>query len=268
MKSARSETAERKETSLFDLSGRVALVTGASSGMGKSICEAMAEFGADVAQVDLVEPADNLDRFGHRSIFIQADAFDEAAIQRSVTTTVNELGAPDIVFAHAGIVDTSPAKIHEVSTEDWDRIAARYTRGIFTLMKSVFPLMMEKRKGNFITTSAGTALFPLPPVGNLHLATPYITAKASVIMLTKLAAKQYGEYGIRANVICPGYHRSLHHVEGVDSMPDMEQFILGMTPLKRVGLPEDIKGLAVYLASDASSFVTGQVFVEDGGFMA
>ncbi len=253
---------------LFDLGGKVALVTGASSGMGKAICEALAEFGADVALIDINEPVEDLSRFGRKSIFIKSDAFDEADIQKMVKTTVNELGSPDIVFAHAGIVDTTPVKIHEVSNEDWDRIASRYLRGVFILMKTVFPMMMQKHKGVFITTSAGVALFPLPPVGNLHLATPYITAKASVIMLTKLAARQYGEYGIRANVICPGYHRSRHHLEDVEPMSNMEEFILGMTPLKRAGLPEDIKGLAVYLASDASSFVTGQIFIEDGGFMA
>ena len=135
-------------------------------------------------------------------------------------------------------------------------------------MKFVFPIMMEQKSGSLITTSAGTGLWPLPPVGDLHLATPYVTAKTAVIMLTKIAARQYGEYGIRANVICPGYHRTAMHLANPQAMAGMEEFILGVTPLKRVGLPEDIKGLAVYLASEASSFVTGQVFVEDGGFMA
>ena len=259
------------QESIFSLFGKVALVTGAGSGMGRAICEAMAEFGADVACSDINEEAAKetaglASRFGHRAIAIEADAFDEADIQNMIETTVSELSTIDVVFAHAAVVDTTPAKIHEVSADDWDRIASRYLRGVFLLMKYVFPLMMEKKGGSLITTSAGTAMWPLPPVGDLHLATPYITSKTAVIMLTKLAARQYGEYGIRANVICPGYHRSLHHLIDEKGMAEMEDFVLSVTPLKRVGLPENIKGLAVYLASEASSFVTGQVIGIDGGF--
>jgi NAD(P)-dependent dehydrogenase (short-subunit alcohol dehydrogenase family) len=259
--------------SIFSLSGKAVLVTGAGSGMGRAICEAMAEFGADVACVDIDENAARdtaglVSHFGQRAIALKADAFDETDIKKMIETTVGELDSIDVVFAHAAVVDTTPAKIHELSADDWDRIASRYVRGVFLLMKHVIPLMMEKKGGSLITTSAGTGLWPLPPVGDLHLATPYITGKTAVIMLTKLAARQYGEYGIRANVICPGYHRSLHHLVNEKGMAEMEDFVLSVTPLKRVGLPEDIKGLAVYLASEASSFITGQVFIEDGGMVS
>jgi len=261
------------QRSIFDLTNKTALVTGAGSGMGRAICEAMAEFGADVVCADLSErsageTSELIRRFGHRAISLGVDAFNETDIEKMVETAVRETGSIDIVFAHAAIVDTTPAKIHEVEVDDWDRIASSYLRGIFLLMKHVFHLMMDKKGGCFITTSAGTALWPLPPIGDLHLATPYITAKTGVVMLTKLAARQYGEYGIRANVICPGYHRTLHHTSDPESLKEMEDFILGTTPLKRVGLPKDIKGLAVYLASGASGFITGQIFVEDGGFTA
>jgi len=262
-----------KQRDLFDMSGKVALVTGAGAGMGRAICEALSEYGADVACADVDsglarETTDLLGRFGNRSVAIAADAFDEADIQRMVARTHSELGHVDIVFAHAAIVDTTPAKIHELSTGDWDQVAVRYVRGLFVLMKTVLPLMMNDRGGKFITTAAGTAIWPLPQVGDLHLATAYITGKTAAIMLTKLAARQYGEYGIRANVICPGYHRTRHHMQDGEAMDEMEQLVLQATPMKRVGLADDIKGLAVYLASDASSFVTGQVFVEDGGFSA
>jgi NAD(P)-dependent dehydrogenase (short-subunit alcohol dehydrogenase family) len=262
-----------RQRDLFDLAGKTALVTGAGAGMGRAICEALAEYGADVACADLdsglaQETADLLEPFGNRTLAIEADVFDEPDIQRMVARTRNELGRVDIVFAHAAIVDTTPAKIHELSVRDWDQVASRYTRGLFILMRTVFPLMMNEGGGKFITTAAGTALWPLPQIGDLHLATAYITGKTAAIMLTKLAARQYGEHGIRANVICPGYHRTRHHMQDGQAMDDMEQLVLQATPMKRVGLADDIKGLAVYLASDASSFVTGQVFVEDGGFSA
>jgi NAD(P)-dependent dehydrogenase (short-subunit alcohol dehydrogenase family) len=241
--------------------------------MGRAICEGLAEYGANVVCTDInltatKETAKLAENFGTKILALKADAFKEAEINGMVRKTLDEFKKIDIVFAHAGIVDTTPARIHELKVEDWDRIASDYIRGIYLLMKAVFPIMMKQKGGSFITTSAGTALWPLPQTGELHLATPYITGKTAAIMLTKIAARQYGEYGIRANVICPGYHRSLHHTVDEIGMKNMESTVLSATPLKRVGLPEDIKGLAVYLASKASSFITGQVFVEDGGFTA
>lgn len=255
----------------FDLTGNTVLVTGAGSGIGKAICEALLEFGANVVSVDIDEGrlnqmAKELSEYRERLYTYRADAFEESDIKQMINVSINRFGFIDTVFAHAAIVDTTPARIHEVSVTDWDNIASRYVKGIFLTMKYVFPAMMKRGKGNFITTSAATGVWPLPPVGQLHLATPYITGKTAVIMLTKLAAKQYGEFGIRANIICPGYHRSLHHTSG-PNLEEMENFVLQCTSLKRVGLPEDIKGLAVFLASDASSFITGQIFTEDGGMM-
>jgi NAD(P)-dependent dehydrogenase (short-subunit alcohol dehydrogenase family) len=255
----------------FNLSGKHVLVTGAGSGMGASISEAMAESGADVVCVDIVEKAAqetvrNISHYGQKAIPVKADAFEETDIKRMIATTTGELGSIDVVFAHAAIVDTTPTRLHDLSIDDWDRIASRYVRGIFMTMKFVFPIMVQQKSGCFITTSAATGYWPLPPVGMLHMAVPYITGKTAAIMLTKLAAKHYGEFGIRANVICPGYHRSRHHTEG-PFLEEMEKFVMDCTSLKRVGLPDDIKGLAIFLASDASSFITGQIFTEDGGMM-
>lgn len=259
------------QKTVFDLSGKVALVTGGGSGIGRAYCEAMAEFGADVACNDIVEQSAQgtvklLSKYGRRAIAIKADVSKPVEIKDMVDRTVRELGSVDIVFANAAILDSHKVRIHELSVEDWDKVFSLNLRGIFLLMQVIFPIMVKKKGGCFISTASGTGMWPLPNVGSFHLTPAYITAKAGVIMLTKLAAKQYGEYGIRANVICPGYHRT--PIIPADGRAAMEELLLSVTPLKRVGLPEDIKGLAVYLASDASSFVTGQVFVEDGGFMA
>jgi gluconate 5-dehydrogenase len=207
-----------------------------------------------------------LKRSGHGVLPITADAFEEADIKRMLMETTKKFGKIDVVFAHAAIVETKKARIHEVSVEDWDNITSRYVRGIFMTMKYVFPMMMERKSGCFITTAAATGIWPMVPVGTLHFAAPYITGKAAVIMLTKLAARHYGEYGIRANIICPGYHRSLHHTSA-PGMDEMEKFVLECTSLKRTGVADDIKGLAIYLASDASRFITGQIFIEDGGMV-
>ncbi|MFC1901431.1 SDR family NAD(P)-dependent oxidoreductase [Chloroflexota bacterium] len=257
--------------SIFDLSGKVALVTGGGSGLGRAYCEALAEFGADVACVDIAEPGaqetvKRLSQYGHKAIAVKVDVSKQNEIKVMVATVVRELGSLDIVFANAAVLDKNPARIHELPVEEWDRVSSVNLRGVFLLMQAVFPIMMQNRSGCFISTASGTGYWPLPPLEGIYLTPAYVTAKSGVIMLTKLAAKQYGEYGIRANVICPGYHRTPIIPE--QGREKMEEALLNFTPLKRVGLPEDIKGLAVYLASEASSFVSGQVFVEDGGFMA
>lgn len=258
------------EKGIFDLSGRVALITGGGSGIGRAYCEAMAEFGADVACNDInmegaQETVELIKRFGHRAIAIKADASKQDEIEYMVNRTVEELGSIDIVFANVGISfrDKKAARvIHELAVEDWDRGMAIQPRGVFLLMRAVFPLMMKKRRGSFISTASVAGVTAIAAKEGRAV---YHTAKAAVMMLTRAAARQYGEYGIRVNCIAPGGHRT----PDVNIPVRVRRGVLGsITPLGREGLPEELKGLAVYLASDASSFVTGQTFVQDGGFTA
>jgi NAD(P)-dependent dehydrogenase (short-subunit alcohol dehydrogenase family) len=254
---------------IFDLSGKVALITGGGSGIGRAYCEAMAEFGADVACNDVLEDkaretVDLISKFGHRTIAIKADASKEDEIEYMVNKTVKEFGTVDVVFSNACIGDKNIVKIHEKPVEDLDMIYAFQPRGTFILMRAVFPLMMGKRNGSFITTASIGGLTPTPCGGLFGLLAAYNTCKAAVIMLTKMAARQYAQHGIRANAICPGYQRTSM---GVDKRSALEDIIVPLTPMGRVGLPEELKGLAIWLASDASSFVTGQTFVQDGGMI-
>jgi NAD(P)-dependent dehydrogenase (short-subunit alcohol dehydrogenase family) len=140
-------------------------------------------------------------------------------------------------------------------------------RGTFLLMKAAFPVMMKKRRGSFISTASIGGLTTTCSGGPFQVLTAYQSAKAAVILLTKMASRQYGEYGIRVNAICPGYVRTpMAPSEEVRAM--LEAHTLAFTPLKRIGMPDELKGMAVWLASDASSFVTGQTFVQDGGMIA
>ena len=180
-----------------------------------------------------------------------------------VNRTIKKLGSLNIVFANAGINEkTIGLKIHEKPVDDWDHTMNVNLRGVFLLMQAVFPHMMAKKAGSFITTASIGGLWPVL----IPEAAAYATSKAGVIMLTKVAARQYAEYGIRVNVICPGYHRTNIHAEG--ARKQIEAGILARAPIKRIAMPGEIKGLAIWLASDASSFVTGQIFIEDGGEMA
>lgn len=257
--------------SIFNLSGKIALITGGGSGLGRAYCEAMAEFGADVACADILEQraeetVKNIISQGHRAIAVNADVSKQADIKNMVDMVVEELGNIDIVFANAGVMERVLLKIHEYPIEDFDRLITIHTRGTLLLMQAIFPIMMRQKSGSFITMGSNSGMWPVPPGGIPELFNGYAPSKAGVIILTKLAARQYGEYGIRVNCICPGYHRT--NITPLEDRAKAEQLFLPLTPLKRLGVPEDIKGLAVYLASDASRFVTGQTFIEDGGFGA
>jgi NAD(P)-dependent dehydrogenase (short-subunit alcohol dehydrogenase family) len=256
------------EKGIFDLSGKVALITGGGSGIGRAYCEGVAEFGADVACCDIIEAraqdtVEMIKRFGHRAIALKADVSKIDEIENMVNQTVRKLGSLNIVFANAGINEkTIGIKIHEKPVDDWDYTMNVNLRSVFLLMQAVFPHMMVKKSGSFITTASIGGLWPVL----IPEAAVYATSKAGVIMLTKVAARQYAEYGIRVNAICPGYHRTNLHAEG--TREQIEAGILARIPIKGIAMPGEIKGLAVWLASDASSFVTGQIFIEDGGEMA
>jgi NAD(P)-dependent dehydrogenase (short-subunit alcohol dehydrogenase family) len=250
--------------SIFDLTGKVALVTGGGSGIGRAYCEGLAEFGADVACCDIKEETAQetvklIKKFGHRAIAIGADVSKQDEIESMVNRTVKELGSVDIVFANAGIGEISRVRIHEKPVADFDRVMDVNLRGVFLLMRVVFPLMMEKKDGKFITTASVGGLWPV----TIPMSTAYAVAKTGAVMLTKIAARQYADFGIRVNAICPGFHRTgLHSPE---RRKQIDELLQTHVPMKRIGQPSEIRGLAVWLASDASSFVTGQTFVEDGG---
>lgn len=257
------------EKGIFDLSGKVALVTGGSSGIGRVYCEAMAEFGADVACNDIDEQKAQetvrlISKFGHRAIAIKADASKQDEIEYMVNRTVEELGKLDIVFCNAGI-NIPFYRIHEVPVEDWDHLMALNLRGVFLLMRAALPVMVKQKSGCIINTASIAGLYAGGEGKSFTNLATYSAAKAGVISLTRQAAVEYGKDGIRVNAIAPGYQRT--GIIPPEIRDEFEAIIIKNTPLERVGLPDELKGLAVWLASDASSFVTGQTIVQDGGMI-
>jgi len=259
------------EKGIFDLSGKVALVTGGGSGLGRSMCEAMAEYGADVVCVGrtgkkIEETIELIQGFGTRTMAITADVADQAQVQSMVDKTVKALGTIDIFFANAAIREVAFQRIHEKPVEDWDIVINVNLRSVFLQMRAVFPIMIKKKKGNFISVSSVGGLWPIADHEFPKLNTAYSVAKTGLIMLTKLAARQYAKDNIRVNVICPGYHET-----GLTPPEEKEAFdaeLIPHIPLGRAAKSDEIKGLAVWLASDASSYVTGQILVQDGGVNA
>jgi NAD(P)-dependent dehydrogenase (short-subunit alcohol dehydrogenase family) len=259
---------------IFDLSGRVALVTGGGSGLGRVFCESMAKYGADVACVGrteqkLKETVELISRYVHRAIVIKADVSKPDEVEYMVNEAVAKLGAIDILFNNAGVIGI-PTRVGETPIEDWDRVIAINLRGVFLCMRAVLPLMVKQKRGSIINISSIGAFGGAEPE-----VTPaaYGASKAGGIALTKFAAVEYAKHGIRINCIAPGMHRT-----GLGSQSDpklaeeTEQFIKKLVsmniPMGRLAEPNELEGLAVFLASDASSFVTGQVFVQDGGQLA
>ena len=254
------------ERNIFDLSGRVALVTGGGHGLGREICLAMAQFGANVIcndiRLDLAqETVELVKAYGHKVLAVQGDISKQEDVERFVSQAASEFGRIDILFCNASIMNP-PVPFHELKIEDWDRVVAVNLRGTFLCLHFVLPIMRKQKQGSIIITSSVAALTGGSPMSDCYAAT-----KAGMSALTKHIAVAYAKEGIRANVIVPGMHDTRPVGLNV-SDKDIEK-LMGMIakeyPMGRFGKPSEIRGLAVYLASDASSFVTGQVIVEDGG---
>lgn len=259
---------------IFDLSGKTALITGASRGLGVAFAKAMAEYGADVACIGrdtakLDETVRLIKNYGHRAVAIRADMTKEEDIKNMVAETVRQLGKIDIFFNNAGIT-TPPYKIHELATEDWDDVINTNLRGMFLGMKYVIPVMIENKGGSIINIASIAGLrAEVPEVAPAS----YGASKAGIINLTQVAAMEYVEYGIRVNCIAPGMHKSeLGRPRGkpgpdtvVGMKLDIAEYCAEWIPMGRQAEADELAGLAVLLASDASSYITGQVFAQDGG---
>jgi len=262
--------------SLFCLDGRVALVTGAGSGLGNVFARALAAAGATVvsADIDLVsaeKTAEEVRLLGGKASSVAVDVSNADSVAAMNTAVLQTHGRLDILVNNAGIA--SPAdRVHDMSVEDWDRVNAVNTRGVFLCTKAVLPQMMAQKKGSIINISSVAGL---AGVSNdlSAVAANYSASKGAVATLTKQIAVEYGNEGIRCNAIAPGWH--LGTQLGREALPLSETDIAAMigklhelTPLNRTGDPEELGGLLVYLASDAASFMTGQVIAHDGGWTA
>jgi NAD(P)-dependent dehydrogenase (short-subunit alcohol dehydrogenase family) len=254
---------------MFNLSGKVALVTAGGHGLGREYCLAMVECGAHVVCNDIdadlaEETVQLLKESGGRAIAAQGDASRPEDVEKMVNRALGEYGSIDVLFCNAGI--TRFASAHNLTFEDWSRVVAVNLRSTFLCMKAVLPQMLKQKKGSIISTASVAGL----PGGFAPDTLVYGTTKAAIIGLTRHAAMAYAGAGIRINAIAPGMHDT--NPVGLGISPEMQEqlkpMIIARIPMGRMGVPREIRPLAVYLASDASSFVTGQVFVEDGGMLA
>ncbi len=201
---------------------------------------------------------------------MKADVTRPDEVQHMVEETVTRLGAIDILINNAGVT-AKGMRIHEMPLEVFDRVIDIDLRGVFICTRAVLPVMLKQGKGNIINIASSYALRPFFNICELKPNAPYVTAKSGLIGLTKETAVEYARDGIRANAVVPGWFTGTKltvATEGPEYASFMKQYdetVLRLTPMGRKGDPAELKGLMVYLASDASGFVTGQVFVVDGG---
>lgn len=253
---------------MFELTGKIALVTGAASGIGAAIARAFVRVGAEVVVVDR-DPvggeamAAELRGIGGRASAFAVDVGDEVACAALGREVIGRFGRLDILVNNAGIGHVGT--IRDTAVEDLDRMYRVNVRGVFNMSKTFLPGMLERRSGNIVNMASIGGLLAVPD----RLA--YTATKFAVVGLTKSMALDHAKEGVRVNCICPGRVETPFVAARLKEYPDPEKAYAAMCasqPMGRMGRPEEIAAAAVYLASDEAAFVTGAAFTIDGGWNA
>ena len=246
----------------FSLANQVAIVTGGGTGIGRSIALEFAEFGADVVVSsrkleNLERVADEVKARGRHALAIQADITKKTDIDHLVQKVMEEFGRIDILVNNGGV--GSPVPIIEVDEDEWDLIMDTNLKGTYFCCQAVGQRMIEQKKGNIINITSGDGKRVSGGRG-----TSYNVAKAGAIMLTQCLAWDFGKHNIRINSIAPGFTRT-KMIQPYLSDPETLKMIESKRPLGRIGEPDEIASAALFLASDASSYITGQTINVCGG---
>jgi 2-dehydro-3-deoxy-D-gluconate 5-dehydrogenase len=249
---------------LFSLENRVALITGGNRGLGRSMALALAEAGADVVIVGRDEAKNNqvvseINQLGRKAASFSTDLRNVTAIKTLIDEVVSQFGKLDILVNNAGVSHTQSAL--EVNEEDWDKVMDLNLKSLFFCCQAAGRVMKDQGFGKIINVASVAGA-----VGDVGIAA-YTASKAAVINLTRSLALEWVRYGIRVNAVGPAYIETDLNRDEL-SIPKVRDKIVGKTPMRRLGEPGEIAGAVVFLASDASSYMTGQTVYIDGGWLA
>jgi len=248
----------------MDLKGTVALVTGASRGLGRAMALALAEAGSDVAlaarsQPDLERTAEDARRHGVRAEIFRADMREPREIEAMVAAAESAFGRIDVLVNNAGI-SGAEKRFVDLTAEDWDQVLAVDLRAPALCARAVARGMIERKRGRIVNIASIGGLGAVARLG------PYCASKAGLIQLTKVMALELARHNVQVNAVCPGYFATPMN-EAFFASPEGQKVIQGSIPMRRLGDPAELGPTIVFLASDASSFMTGSVVVVDGGQM-
>jgi len=266
----------------YRVDGKVAIVTGAGRGIGKAIALTLAEAGADITVVartkeQIEQTAEDIRKLGRKALAIPADVSQEDQVKKVVEQTVSRYGKIDILVNNAGIAVSKPVVLipgaefagftgkvseqdEQTTLQEWRQVIDTNLTGAFIFAQAVGPYMMKQKKGKVINTSSTAADEGLPRIS------AYSASKAGLSTFTRCLASEWGPFNINVNAIAPGVIRTdmvAHHLEN----PKSKEAILERIPLGRVAEPRDVALLVLFLASEASDYLTGQIFTIDGGAM-
>ena len=242
------------------LDGKVAIVTGASQGIGRGIALALAREGAKVVVSDIIDKITDVSKeiedLGSEALAVKANVVSSGDTEEMAKAAIDKFGRIDILVNNAGIYPFE--SLVEMREEDFDKVIGVNLKGVFNSTKAVLPKMIEQKSGNIVNIASIAGAV----VGYLNLA-HYSTSKGGVLGFTRAAALELAQYGIRVNAIAPGAIETpgIKKVMEEKALKQFEQTI----PQRRIGKPEDIANLVVFLASDESSYITGQLITADGG---
>ena len=248
------------------LDGKVALITGGSSGIGRATAQIFAREGAKVVVADVgVEGGEETVRLiqaaGGEAVFIKTDVAQAADVEAMVKKAVDTYGRLDCAFNNAGIEGVVKPTV-EYGEADWDRVLAINLKGVWLCMKAELQQMLKQGSGAIVNTASVAGLVGLSGFS------AYVAAKHGVNGLTKTAALEYAKAGIRVNAVCPGAIRTPMFERGVRDNPGIEEQVVAMEPIGRMAAPAEVGEAVVWLCSDAASFVTGLPMAVDGGWVA
>jgi len=246
----------------FDLSGKVAIVTGGSRGLGKAMAIGLANAGANIVICDIIDTKETvsiIQGLGRESIGVKVDVTNYADIAMMVKKTLEKFQKIDILVNNAGIVKSAPSE--SMIQKDWEKVLSVNLTGEFLCAQAVGNQMIKQKHGRIINISSVAGML------GSDQSSAYCASKAGIILLTKTLAVEWGKYGINVNAICPGIFYT-DMTESYLKDQGFTQMIKTRVPLGRYGKPEELMGAIIFLASNASTYVTGTTLVVDGGWTA